>query len=193
MFSGNFIWLGHIGLHPYIFGRYLNSSTWNDHWDYIDYTLDYITLYCTVMSSFYHRLTCRSGAVSTRTCSPRAPTAEKKKTKKQPPESIKKVAKGTKYLNMWPWFITYPPTLAWALAGAAPRSRSFACRVASHAEALGLAGANPSFFCCRSAVTTRPRGRSGASQILFSNLVLLPLEDQSVYKGYGSFLWGWAD
>ena len=45
----------------------------------IDYTLDYITLYCTVMSSFYHRVTCRSGAVSTRTCSPRAPTAEKKK------------------------------------------------------------------------------------------------------------------
>ena len=99
MFSGNFIWLGHIGLHPCISCRYLNSSTWNDHWDYIDYTLDYITLYCTVMSSFYHRLTCRSGAVSTRTCSPRAPTAGKK-TKKQPPESIKKVAKGTKYLNI---------------------------------------------------------------------------------------------
>ena len=43
-----------------------------------------------------------------------------------------------------------------------------------------MAGANPSFFCCRSAVTTRPRGRSGASQVLFSNLVLLPLEDQYI-------------
>ena len=102
MFSGNFRWLGHIGLHPYISCRYLNSSTWNDHWDYIYiyYTLDYITLYCTVMSPFYHRLTCRSGAVSTRTCSPRAPTAGEK-TQKQPPERIKKVAKGTKYLNIY--------------------------------------------------------------------------------------------
>ena len=121
------------------------------------------------MSSFHHSLTCRSVAASTRSCIPKAsrevPTAKKKK---QPPESIKRVVKKTKYQNMWSWFLTYSLTPAWAPAQGSTQVTNVDCRVASNAEALSLVGANPNFVfqSCFAAV-----GRS--------------------VRGYGSFLLGW--